>query len=126
MERLVTRYMLLAGRREKERPIGQSSSTRIGELKLDLDLDVEVLSLGLVLIPLHLTQSWIGRPKIPPRRRHTLDTPDDESENWSKIKQVPLDKVVANIEGIWRKQIRWRRKGEKVSSFIPARATWAG
>lgn len=88
--------------------------------KLDLDLDVEVLSLGLVLIPLHITQSWIGRPKFLLEGVIYQYTPDEESEDWSKIKQVPLDKVVANIEGIWRKQIRWRRKGEKVSAFIRA------
>lgn len=58
-------------------------------------------------------ESWIGRPKFLLEGVIYQYTPDEESESWSKIKQVPLDKVVANIEGIWRKQIRWRRKGEK-------------
>lgn len=58
-------------------------------------------------------ESWIGRPKFLLEGVIYLYTPGEESENWSRIKQVPLDKVVANIEGVWRKQIKWRRKGEK-------------
>jgi hypothetical protein len=35
------------------------------------------------------------------------------------VKQVPADRIVAHLEGVWRKQIRWRRKGEKVGCWIP-------
>ncbi|KAJ9121083.1 hypothetical protein QFC24_005064 [Naganishia onofrii] len=59
-------------------------------------------------------ESWLGKPKF------ALDgivfnyNPDKpEEDEWSKIKHVPSDRVVANIEGSWRKQIKYRRKGEK-------------
>ncbi|ORY30228.1 hypothetical protein BCR39DRAFT_564947 [Naematelia encephala] len=52
-------------------------------------------------------ESWIGRP------RFLVDGSSIEEEGWSKPKQVPADKVVAQIEGTWRTQIKWRLKGEK-------------
>jgi len=39
---------------------------------------------------------------------------DEEQEGWTRPKQVPADKVVANIEGCWMKQIKYKLKGEKV------------
>ena len=41
-----------------------------------------------------------------------------EEEGWTKPKQVPSDKVVANIEGCWMNKIKYRRKGEKVGSSL--------
>ncbi|RXK35211.1 hypothetical protein M231_07545 [Tremella mesenterica] len=58
-------------------------------------------------------ESWLGRP------RFMLDgiiyryTPGTEEENWTKPKQVPMEKVVAHIEGTWMKKIRYKLKGEK-------------
>lgn len=42
---------------------------------------------------------------------------DEEQESWTRAKQVPSKLVVAELEGCWMKQIRYRRKGDKVSSF---------
>lgn len=64
-------------------------------------------------------QSWLGRPKFALDGviyRYTVG--DEEEENWSRAKQVPSDKVVAHIEGSWMKQIKYRLKGEKVSSHL--------
>ena len=48
---------------------------------------------------------------------------NEEQEGWVKTKQVPVDKVVANLEGNWMKQIRYKTKGEKVgysaTSLLP-------
>ncbi len=59
-------------------------------------------------------QSWIGRPKFMLEGLIYQYTPGEDSEGYTKMKQVPSDKVVAQIEGVWRKQIKWKRKGEKV------------
>lgn len=65
-------------------------------------------------------ESWIGKP------RFLLDgvvyrytTGDETAESWTKPKQVPSDKVVAHLEGNWMRQIRYRFKGDKVSSAVP-------
>lgn len=58
-------------------------------------------------------ESWIGKP------RFLLDGViyryTDADEEYIKPKQVPSDKIVAYLEGNWRKQIKYRFKGEKVS-----------
>lgn len=66
-------------------------------------------------------QSWLGKP------RFLLDgviyryTPgNEEEESWTRAKQVPSDKVVANIEGCWMKEVRYKLKGEKVSVIVPS------
>ncbi|KAJ9120108.1 hypothetical protein QFC22_003006 [Naganishia vaughanmartiniae] len=59
-------------------------------------------------------ESWLGKPKFALEGivyNYNVDKP--EEEEWSKIKHVPSDRVVANIEGSWRKQIKYKRKGEK-------------
>lgn len=60
-------------------------------------------------------QSWIGKP------RFLLDgvvyrypAGDEEALSWTKPKQVPSDQIVAHLEGNWRKQIKYRLKGDKV------------
>ncbi|KAJ9103831.1 hypothetical protein QFC21_002293 [Naganishia friedmannii] len=59
-------------------------------------------------------ESWLGKPKFALEGIIYNYNPDKpEEEEWSKIKQVPSDRVVANVEGSWRKQIKYRRKGEK-------------
>lgn len=41
---------------------------------------------------------------------------DAESEdNHDKIRSVPQEKVIATIEGTWKGQITWKKKGDKVS-----------
>lgn len=59
-------------------------------------------------------ESWIGKAKFALEGVVCLyDPANPEEEAWNKVKQVPSDRIVAEYEGAWRKQIRWRRKGEK-------------
>jgi hypothetical protein len=65
----------------------------------------------------HSFQSWLGKPKFAVEGVIIAYNPDKpEEEEWSKIKNVPSDRILATLEGSWRKQIKYKRKGEKVSS----------
>lgn len=60
-------------------------------------------------------QSWLGKPKFALEGVIFSYNPDKpEEEEWNKIKNVPSDRILASLEGSWRKQIKYRRKGEKV------------
>ncbi|WRT64457.1 uncharacterized protein IL334_001389 [Kwoniella shivajii] len=59
-------------------------------------------------------ESWIGKP------RFLLDgviyryiVGNELEEGWTKPKQVPADKIVANVEGSWMKEVRYKLKGSK-------------
>ncbi|GHJ83931.1 hypothetical protein NliqN6_0333 [Naganishia liquefaciens] len=59
-------------------------------------------------------EPWLGKPKFALEGVIFSYNPDKpEEEEWSKIKNVPADRILANLEGSWRKQIKYRRKGEK-------------
>lgn len=48
--------------------------------------------------------------------------PGNETQlSWTKVKQVPSDRVVATFEGSWMKQIRYKLKGEKVRYLASSR-----
>lgn len=40
------------------------------------------------------------------------------AEEYEKIRQVPQERVVATLEGTWKGQVFWRRKGEKESKLL--------
>lgn len=42
---------------------------------------------------------------------HTVHEGDTIHEEWTKVKHVPANRVVAAFDGSWRGQIRWRRVG---------------
>ncbi|KAI5453583.1 hypothetical protein NCC49_005408 [Naganishia albida] len=59
-------------------------------------------------------ESWLGKPKFALEGVIFSYNPDKpEEEEWNKIKNVPSDRILASLEGSWRKQIKYRRKGEK-------------
>ncbi|KAG7529415.1 hypothetical protein FFLO_05687 [Filobasidium floriforme] len=59
-------------------------------------------------------ESWLGKPKFALEGIVFQYDPSKADEvAWSKIKSVPSDRILGNYEGSWRKQIKWRRKGEK-------------
>lgn len=61
-------------------------------------------------------QSWLGKPKFAIEGAIVTYNPDKpEEEEWNKIKNIPSDRILAMLEGSWRKQIKYKRKGEKVS-----------
>ncbi|MBZ6370509.1 MAG: hypothetical protein LBE44_00985 [Microbacterium hominis] len=43
------------------------------------------------------------------------DVIDGSDKRFTKIKQVPKDRVVGTFEGNWRGEIKWTKKGESVS-----------
>lgn len=42
---------------------------------------------------------------------HTVHEGETEHEEWTKVKHVPTNRVVAVFDGTWRGHIRWRRVG---------------
>lgn len=64
-------------------------------------------------------ESWLGKPRF--AVEGVVYRSSDDDEEYKKVKSVPGDKVVAYLEGNWMRQIRYRRKGDKVSSY--ARST---
>jgi hypothetical protein len=38
-----------------------------------------------------------------------------KEEEIDKVRSVPQDRVVASVEGTWKGQITWKKKGDKVS-----------
>lgn len=45
-------------------------------------------------------------------------TEGDESEEYTKIKHVPADKIVATLDGCWRGEIRWKRAKDTVRLIL--------
>lgn len=62
-----------------------------------------------------LLQSWLGKPQFALEGVvHTYMENENGHEAWTRVKHVPKDRVVAQIEGSWKHRIRWRRTGETV------------
>ncbi|KXN81883.1 Oxysterol-binding protein-like protein 1 [Leucoagaricus sp. SymC.cos] len=57
-------------------------------------------------------ESWLGRAHfLIEGVIHTVHEGEDDHEEWTKVKHVPADRVVAVFDGSWRGHIRWRRVG---------------
>ncbi|KAJ3565237.1 hypothetical protein NP233_g7764 [Leucocoprinus birnbaumii] len=57
-------------------------------------------------------ESWLGKAHfLVEGVIHTVHEGDTEHEEWTKVKHVPSDRVVAVFDGSWRGHIRWRRVG---------------
>lgn len=57
-------------------------------------------------------QSWLGKAHfLVEGVIHIVHEGETEHEEWTKVKHVPTDRVVAVFDGSWRGQIRWRRVG---------------
>lgn len=65
-------------------------------------------------------ESWLGKPRFALEGVIYRST-EAEGAEYTKVKSVPGDKVVAHLEGNWMRQIRYRLKGEKVSPQVVAR-----
>ncbi|KAF8516790.1 hypothetical protein JB92DRAFT_2715022 [Gautieria morchelliformis] len=58
-------------------------------------------------------ESWLGKAQFALEGVvHTYKTNETAHEAWTRVKHVPKDRVVAQIEGSWKHRIRWRRMGE--------------
>lgn len=38
-----------------------------------------------------------------------------KEDDFDKIRSVPQDRIVATVEGTWKGQVTWKKKGDKVS-----------
>ncbi|KAJ6469431.1 hypothetical protein C8R45DRAFT_908853 [Mycena sanguinolenta] len=57
-------------------------------------------------------ESWLGRPHfLCEGVVHTIVEGETQHNEWTKIKHVPQNRVVAVFDGSWRNRIRWRRVG---------------
>ncbi|KAF8217709.1 hypothetical protein K438DRAFT_1795517 [Mycena galopus ATCC 62051] len=57
-------------------------------------------------------ESWLGRAHfLCEGVVHTVVEGETQYNEWTKIKHVPQNRVVAVFEGSWRNRIRWRRVG---------------
>ncbi|KAF7338731.1 hypothetical protein MSAN_02195300 [Mycena sanguinolenta] len=57
-------------------------------------------------------ESWLGRAHFQCEGVvHTVVEGETQHNEWTKIKHVPQNRVVAVFDGSWRNRIRWRRVG---------------
>lgn len=70
-------------------------------------------------------QSWLGRAHfLVEGVIHTVFESDaNRCADWTKVKHVPKDRVVAVFDGTWRGAIRWKRVGP--GSYPPTDHTTA-
>lgn len=55
----------------------------------------------------YIGESWLRSPKY--ALEGVIYKVEDEAElEWTKVKQVPADRVVATFEGSWRGEVRWK------------------
>lgn len=78
------------------------------------------------LTPAQAIQSWITRPRFlvegvvyesstnEAASDPEADQIDGSDRRYTKVKQVPKDRVVGTFEGNWRGEIKWTKKGESV------------
>jgi len=66
-------------------------------------------------------EPWIGKPQFQlDGVIHTYRVGETVHEEWTKVKHVPHDRVVAQIDGSWRSQIRWKRARGSGTATNPA------
>ncbi len=65
------------------------------------------------------TKSWLAKAKYAVEGvvYEYDEGAGEDPDEYSKIKQVPQDRVVATIDGVWRGDIHYKLKGEKVRFF---------
>ena len=55
-------------------------------------------------------ESWLGKAHFALEGViHTYDPKEKEHEEWTRVKHVPKDRVLAVFDGSWRGRIRWKR-----------------
>ncbi|KAF8317153.1 hypothetical protein DL93DRAFT_2125174 [Clavulina sp. PMI_390] len=64
-------------------------------------------------------ESWIGRAQF--LLEGAIFEYDPESEDhleWTKVKHVPKERVVATFDGSWQKRVYWKRAGESTKNLL--------
>lgn len=58
------------------------------------------------------SKPWLGKARfLVEGVIHSFQEEETEYEEWTKVKHVPVQRVVAIFDGSWRGHIRWRRVG---------------
>ena len=65
-------------------------------------------------------QSWLGRAQYRMEGVvHTYKKGETAHEGWTKVRDVPKARVVAEFDGCWRNRIRWRKVAATPSYSTP-------
>jgi oxysterol-binding protein-related protein 9/10/11 len=72
-------------------------------------------------------ESWIGKAQYAFEGIIHTYLPDEEETvaEWTKVKHVPRDRVVAELDGSWRGLVRWRKVAQLPSSDSTSRLSTA-
>ena len=66
-------------------------------------------------LTLSISQSWIGRAQfLVEGVIHEYDPDDPAHQEWTKVKHVPKDHILATLDGCWQKRVYWKRVGDSV------------
>lgn len=63
-------------------------------------------------------ESWISKAKYALEGAIYAYGPNDDPEEYTTVKQIPGDKVVATFEGCWKGKITYKKKGDKESRLL--------
>ncbi|CCF52550.1 hypothetical protein NDA11_001186 [Ustilago hordei] len=63
-------------------------------------------------------ESWITKAKYALEGVIYAYGPNDDPDEYTNVKQVPTDKVLATFEGCWKGKITYKKKGEKESRLL--------
>lgn len=63
-------------------------------------------------------ESWISKAKYALEGAIYAYGPNDDPEEYTTVKQVPQDKVLATFEGCWKGKITYKKKGDKESRLL--------
>ncbi|SPO24490.1 related to OSH6 - member of an oxysterol-binding protein family [Ustilago trichophora] len=63
-------------------------------------------------------ESWITKAKYALEGAIYAYGPNDDPEEYTNVKQIPTDKVLATFEGCWKGKITYKKKGDKESRLL--------
>lgn len=63
-------------------------------------------------------ESWIAKAKYALEGAIYAYGPNDDPEEYTAVKQIPQDKVLATFEGCWKGKITYKKKGDKESRLL--------
>lgn len=56
---------------------------------------------------------------------HEYDPHDPEHQEWTKVKHVPKDLLLATFDGCWHKRVYWKRVTDPVRSMRMTPSTFS-
>ncbi|GAA5979574.1 hypothetical protein JCM11641_007874 [Rhodosporidiobolus odoratus] len=96
--------------------------------ELDLPEEERKKKKRLRAIVAYQEESWITRPRFivegvvyesyPNEAASCSDSTGGDDKRYTKIKQVPSDRIVGKLNGNWRGEVKWTKAGESTSSTL--------